>query len=78
MGALIVDQPQGIVTGSPAAKAGLQPGDVITALDGSAINSSDELIVAIRSKNVGDSVKLSIDRSGKKLTIKVVLVASQN
>jgi putative serine protease PepD len=78
VGALIVDQPQGIVTGSPAAKAGLQPGDVITALDGSAINSSDELIVAIRSKNVGDSVKLSIDRSGKKLTIKVVLVASQN
>ncbi|MFZ9641073.1 MAG: PDZ domain-containing protein, partial [Candidatus Nanopelagicaceae bacterium] len=76
--ALIVDQPQGIVAGSPAAKAGLQPGDVITALDGSAINSSDELIVAIRSKNVGDSVKLSIDRSGKKLTIKVVLVASQN
>jgi putative serine protease PepD len=78
VGALIVDQPQGIVAGSPAAKAGLQPGDVITALDGSAINSSDELIVAIRSKNVGDSVKLSIDRSGKKLTIKVVLVASQN
>ena len=78
VGALIVSQPQGIVAGSPAAKAGLQPGDIVTALDGGAINSSDELIVAIRSKNVGDSVKLSIDRNGKKMTIMVKLAASQN
>ena len=78
VGALIINQPEGIVTGSPAAKAGLQPGDVITALDGNTINSSDELIVAIRAKNVGDSVKFSIDRNGKKLTIKVTLAASQS
>ena len=78
VGALIVNQPQGIVTGSPAAKAGLQPGDVITAIDGISINSSDELIVAIRAKNVGDTVKFSIDRNGKTMTIIVKLAASQN
>ena len=77
-GALIVNQSQGIVAGSPADKAGLRPGDIITALDGNAINSSDELIVAIRAKSVGDTVKLSIDRAGKSTTIKVTLAASQN
>ena len=77
-GALIVNQSQGIVAGSPADKAGLRPGDIITALDGNAINSSDELIVAIRAKSVGDTVKLSIDRAGKSATIKVTLAASQN
>ena len=77
-GALIVNQSQGIVAGSPADKAGLRPGDIITALDGAPINSSDELIVAIRAKSVGDTVKLSIDRAGKSTTIKVTLAASQN
>ena len=77
-GALIVNQSQGIVAGSPADKAGLRPGDIITALDGNAINSSDELIVAIRAKSVGDTVKLSINRAGKSATIKVTLAASQN
>ena len=77
-GALIVNQSQGIVAGSPADKAGLRPGDIITALDGAPINSSDELIVAIRAKSVGDTVKLSIDRAGKSATIKVTLAASQN
>ena len=77
-GALIVNQSQGIVVGSPADKAGLRPGDIITALDGNAINSSDELIVAIRSKSVGDVVKLSVARNGKLTTIKVTLAASQN
>lgn len=78
VGAQIVNQSQGIVAGSPADKAGLQPGDVITALDGAAINSSDELIVAIRSRGVGDTVTLKVDRNGKHLIVKVTLAASQN
>lgn len=78
VGAQIANQSQGVVTDSPAAKAGLQPGDIITALNGSPISSSDELIVAIRSRSVGDTVSLTIDRNGKILKTKVTLAASKN
>ena len=78
VGAQIANQSQGVVADSPAAKAGLQPGDIITALNGSPISSSDELIVAIRARNVGDTVTLTIDRNGKILKTKVTLAASKN
>lgn len=78
VGAQIANQSQGVVANSPAAKAGLQPGDIITALNGSPISSSDELIVAIRARNVGDTVTLTIDRNGKILKTKVTLAASKN
>lgn len=78
VGAQIANQSQGVVANSPAAKAGLQPGDIITALNGSPISSSDELIVAIRARNVGDTVTLTIDRDGKILKTKVTLAASKN
>ena len=78
VGAQVANQSQGVVANSPAAKAGLQPGDIITALNGSPISSSDELIVAIRARNVGDTVTLTIDRNGKILKTKVTLAASKN
>lgn len=64
---------EGSVTrGSPAAKAGLQPGDLIVALDGKRVANSDELIVAIRSHSPGDRVTLTYVR-GKAAEVKVEL-----
>jgi putative serine protease PepD len=63
-GAKITNTPNGIHSGGPAAAAGLQPGDIITKFDGKVINGPDELIVAVRAKNVGDKVTLTYLRDG--------------
>lgn len=57
----------------PAARAGLAPGDVITALDGRKVHDADELIVAIRSKAPGTVVKLTIERDGGERTLDLKL-----
>jgi putative serine protease PepD len=64
---------QGVITGAPAAKAGLQPGDVITAVDGTKVSSVDELIIAIREHKIGQTVTLTYLRAGKQQTAKVTL-----
>lgn len=66
-----------ITPGGPAAKAGLQPGDVIIELNGSRINSADELIVAIRSKQPGDVVTVKFKRGSATRTAKVTLGEGQ-
>ena len=47
---------------SPAAKAGLQVGDIVTAADGERIDTPSDLSRAIRGKKAGDSVKLDVLR----------------
>lgn len=76
-GAKISNTPTGIHAGSPAAAAGLQAGDIITKFDGKAINGPDELIVAVRARNVGDKVSLTYLRNGSSHVVSVTLVAAQ-
>jgi putative serine protease PepD len=80
-GARILDQPtrgaEPIVPGGPADKAGLQPGDVIVAIDGERISGSDELIVGIRSRQPGETIRLTVQRGGQELQISVVLGRSK-
>ena len=64
-----------IVPGGPADKAGLKAGDVILTFDGRPMTSPDALVVAIRSKAVGDSVELGIERGGQKQQVTMVLKA---
>jgi putative serine protease PepD len=66
-----------LVPGGPAEKAGLEPGDVIIALDGEPVAGSPELIVAIRSKRPGDSVTLTVRRDGSEQEIRVTLGATE-
>ena len=54
-----------------AAKAGLQEGDVITAIDGVAVTSSSELSNAISKHKAGDTVTLKVYRSGGEVELKV-------
>jgi serine protease Do len=58
---------------SPAAKAGLQVGDIVTAADGEKIESPSDLSHAIRGKKVGDTVRLDVlrDKASKHLTATV-------
>jgi serine protease Do len=55
----------------PAAKAGIQPKDVITSVDGKPIKSGDDLINIVSDKAPGSTVRLGITRNGKPLTIEV-------
>ncbi len=56
-----------------ARAAGLEPGDLIVQVDDTEIASVDELILAIRSNAVGESVTLTYVRDGRTQTADVVL-----
>jgi S1-C subfamily serine protease len=53
-----------IVKGSPAAKAGLKVGDVVTAFNGNAISSADDLTAAVFHAKSGQTVTVTIRRHG--------------
>jgi putative serine protease PepD len=74
-GALITSEGVGITPGGPADKVGLRAGDVIIEFDGSEVDNSDELIVMIRSKNVGDKVKIKYKRNSLTKEATVTLAA---
>jgi putative serine protease PepD len=77
-GAKITASDTGVVAGGPAQKAGIKAGDVIIEFGGKAINNPDELIVAIRSKNVGDRVEVKFKRGSSTRTTTIVLAAGKN
>src|ERR1700729_1208784 len=56
-----------------AAKAGLQPGDVIVSIDGRKITDGDDLVNDISARHVGSSVKLGYLRDGKQETANVAI-----
>ena len=61
-GALI----QEVAPDSPAAKAGIQPGDLVVSIDGKAIENYSEMIAAIQAHQPGDQVTIGIVRGGTK------------
>jgi serine protease DegQ len=61
--------------GSPAAAAGLQPGDVIAEFDGEQMASVEDLIAVLRRHQPGDTVAVSIVRDGDQQTLSVQLDA---
>ncbi len=62
-----------VIEDSPASDAGLQEGDVITAVDGEEIDDPKELSETIRSKQAGDKVKITYHRGKKKENVNVEL-----
>jgi putative serine protease PepD len=63
-----------VVSGSPAALAGLQAGDVIVSFDGRPIARMPDLMVALRAYEPGDEVKLEVTRAdGSRATVEVTL-----
>ena len=65
-----------VVSGSPADKAGLAQGDVITGLGGQAIDSPDALTTAMTHHHPGDSVQIQwTDQSGQQHSATVQLAS---
>jgi putative serine protease PepD len=59
--------------GGPAARAGLQAGDVVTKVDGQAISSPDDVAQAIADNKPGDKVQVQVQRGGSQQTVDVTL-----
>ncbi len=62
-----------VVAGSPAAKAGLKVGDVITAFDGKTTTSADDLTAAVTGAKSGDTVTVTVERGGTTKHVSVQL-----
>ncbi len=62
-----------VEAGSPAARAGLQAGDVITRIDAQAIDDENPLLNVLMRHQIGDTVKLAVNRYGKELTLEAIL-----
>ena len=58
---------------SPAAKAGLEENDIITEVDGTAINSSTELVNYVGEKTPGDELTFKVYRQGAELELTVTI-----
>jgi len=66
-----------VLNGSPAAKAGIVPGDVITAFNGQAIEQSSDLPPVVGALRPGVKAQVTLMRGGKRQTLTVVLTALQ-
>jgi membrane-associated protease RseP (regulator of RpoE activity) len=57
-----------VVPDSPAAKAGIQVGDIITAIDGAAVGSPGDVARAVRDKKKGNTLRIDYTRNGANAT----------
>lgn len=62
-----------VTPGGAAEKAGLEKGDVITAVNGTLVPSSEALVASVRGFNPGEKVKITYTRGGKKNEVDVTL-----
>jgi putative serine protease PepD len=62
-----------VESGSPAAAAGLEVGDVVTRMDGEMVDDGIELIVGIRSRLPGEQITLVYRRGGETASVQVEL-----
>jgi S1-C subfamily serine protease len=67
---VVVEQ---VVANSPAAKAGLQPNDVITESDGQPLVGESALAQATNAHKPGDKITLTVLRNGKQMHVDVTL-----
>lgn len=68
-GALIVE----LTPDSEAEKAGVEPGDVIVAVDDDRIRTMDDLVLAVRRRAVGDEVSLTLWRDGREMELTMAI-----
>jgi serine protease Do len=66
---------QSVVPRAPAAKAGLQPGDVVTAVNGKPIDGPSGLTRNVASVTPGGKAKLTLLRSGQKKDVEITVAA---
>ncbi len=68
-GALVLE----VTPGGPAERAGLRPQDIVVRLGGTAVTGMGDLIGAIRSHRIGETVDVTYVRGGDRRTVRVTL-----
>ena len=63
----------GVISGGPADQAGLQEGDILTAIDGQPIDATHQLDVTLLQHEPGDQVELTVLRGDQTLKVTVTL-----
>jgi serine protease Do len=63
----------GVLSNQPADVAGLQPGDVVTKMDGRPCTGGTHLVHYVATRRPGDSIEMEVNRSGDTLTVTVAL-----
>jgi S1-C subfamily serine protease len=63
----------GVAPGSPAADAGIEPGDVIVGFGDAVVRTAEDLLAALRDHEPGDQVPVQIVRGGSETTLTVRL-----
>lgn len=67
-----------VTVGSGAEAAGIEIGDIITAFDGSKVESATDLMLDVRTKNPGDVVSVTINRNGETIDLEVTLGSDED
>ena len=73
-GAILSD----VVPGSPAARAGLQPGDLILSMDGKRIENGRQFRINLYTRGIGDTVSIEAQRGTSKFTARVAVAERDN
>ena len=81
--ALLNQVPQGayiqeIIAASPADKAGISAGDIITKIDGQTINADNTISNLVQTKKVGQTVSLEVWTNNQTKTVSATLAESPN
>ena len=76
-----LDRPTGalvseLVAEGPAAQAGLRRGDVVTEIDGQAVDDPESLGYRLGTKPIGASATMTVQRNGRKVSLPLKLVAA--
>ena len=65
----------GVMPNSPAAEAGLRPGDLVFAMDDVPVRTSRDVIDLVADRNPDDQVRLKVDRKGLRGTLRATLAS---
>ena len=66
-----------VSSGTAADKAGIKAGDIITAFDGTAVHTSDDLINDVQGSDVNKTVTITISRDGQSMNVNATLQESK-
>jgi serine protease Do len=67
-----------VAQGSPAAKAGLEPGDIVLTLDGKPMENGRQFRINVYTRGVGEQIAVQVRRGERTLTLRVPVAERQN